>query len=199
MEQKFIFSVAGLGDILKSRVYRLVAEDGKDFQGLTQPLYGSIAGNGAPASLSEVVGRNIIVPLVLRANGQMLQLPEAVVSITKKKRIVSTTVVGGQGTVKEYVGDDDMSIDITVGVVAVDGQRILDEYPEDAMYTLIDILDARVVEVWSPFLQLFDLDGGEFKMVVTDYTVLQSTHTNRQAVSIQAVSDFDYMIFNEES
>jgi hypothetical protein len=118
----------------------------------------------------------------------------------KRKRIVSTAVVGGSGTVKEFIGDDDMSIDITVGIVATDGAgNIIDEYPENEVYRLIDLLDAKTIDIYSPFLDLFDLDGGMFKIVVTDYGVTQSTHTNRQVVTINALSDYDYTIYYEEN
>jgi hypothetical protein len=206
MRQKFIFTAAGLGDLIKGRLYRLVPEKENQSNGtsegegheLTLPLFGTL-GERSGVRLSNAIGRNIIIPLVIRGNGQSITLPEAVVSVNRKKRIVKTEIVGGSGTVKEFVGDDDTNIDITVGVVATDGQSILDEYPEDAMYDLIDVLEATRLEVWSPFLQLFDIDGGTFGVVVESYSVTQSTHTNRQVVQIRAVSDADYVIYNEES
>jgi hypothetical protein len=132
---------------------------------------------------------------------QPLYIPEALVSITKKKTIVSTVVVGGKGTVKEFIADNDMEIEITLGIVAVDdANTILDEYPAEDLHRLMNILDShKGIEAWSPFLELFDLDGGYFKMVVTGYKIVQSTHTNRQVVSISGVSDYDYTIFYEEA
>ena len=41
-------------------------------------------------------------------------------------------------------------------------------------------------------IQLFDLDGGDFGIVVKSYIVHQDTHLNRQVFEIQAVSDYDY-------
>jgi hypothetical protein len=169
-----------------------------------QPLVGTVAGNATTGiALEEMLGKNIIVPIALRAGGAKeppLYIPEAIVSIRKRKNIVSTMVVGGSGTIKEFISDEDMDIEITAGVVATDiANTIIDEYPEQNLHKLMNILDSKKgIEVWSPFLELFDLDGGYFKMVVEEYSMVQSTHTNRQQVSIKAVSDYDYTIFSEE-
>jgi hypothetical protein len=47
--------------------------------------------------------------------------------------------------------------------------------------------------------RLFEIDGGSMKIVVEEYSITQATHTNRQAVAIKAVSDWDYTIFYEEN
>ncbi|MDR1381760.1 MAG: DUF6046 domain-containing protein [Tannerella sp.] len=208
--KKYIFTVASLGDTVKSRLYRLTPETNltnsvkgvAGYHGLTQPLAGTLAGNGPNSGLllSEMLGKNVIVPLVIKAIGQTVEIPEAIVSVTKKKRIVSTAVVGGSGTVKEFIAEDDMEIDITLGIVATDANGVIcDEYPMVEMLDLIDVLDARQIDVWSPFLEMFNLDGGLYRLVVTDYKIQQMTHTNRQAITISAVSDFDYQIFYEEN
>jgi hypothetical protein len=216
MGTKFIIQkpfITGWLDIAKGNLYQLVplTDDSRAINGvpfhheLTQPLYGTVAGNATTGMLlEEMLGKNVIVPLALRAGGakeEPLYIPEAIVSITKKKTIVSTVIVGGKGTVKEFISDNDMEIDITVGIVSVDDNNIiLDEYPAEDLYKLMNILDShKGIEAWSPFLELFDLDGGYFKMVITEYKITQSTHTNRQSVNIRAVSDYDYTIFYEES
>jgi hypothetical protein len=213
MEQKiFYLATGGLGDIAKRNLYRLVPVLDDSRQGssvpyyheIKQPLVGMVAGNATTGmTVGEMLGKNVIVPIVLRSNGtkeEPLYIPEAIVSITKRKNIVSTPVVGGSGTVKEFISDEDMEIEITAGIVASDlSGNIIDEYPEDKMHDLMNIIDSKKgIEVWSPFLELFDLDGGYFKMIVTDYTVVQSTHTNRQVVNIKAVSDYDYTIMSYE-
>jgi hypothetical protein len=209
MKQKFIFSAAGLGDVVKGKLYRLVPEQQQqqaseqgmgEYKAVPAPLYGTLSGKDASVRLGEMLGKNIICALTLRANGLQMTIPEAIVNIVKRKRIVTTAIVGGSGTVKEFIGDDDMSIDITVGIVATDGTgNIIDEYPENEVYRLIDLLDAKTIDIYSPFLDLFDLDGGMFKIVVTDYSVTQSTHTNRQVVTVNALSDYDYTIYYEEN
>jgi hypothetical protein len=206
MQQKILFTVAGLGDIVKTKLYTLVpviddtvqSSNIPYYHDVKQPLHGTVANRAI--QLGDILGKNMIVPLLLKVDGESMEIPEAVVSVTKKKTIVSTSVVGGTGTVKEFICDDDMDISITLGIASVDAlNTILDEYPAENMQKLMKILDSKKeIEVWSPFLELFDLDGGYFKMVVTEYTVGQSTHTNRQVVNINAVSDYDYTIFSEE-
>ena len=74
-----------------------------------------------------------------------------------------------------------------------------DVYPDKGVEKLRKLLDEpNRLEVVSDFLKLFDLDGGEFGIVVKSYSVNQETHTNRQVFSITAVSDYDYNLFIEE-
>jgi hypothetical protein len=212
MQQKILFTAAGLVDVVKSKLYTLVPivdDSGQSsnvpyYHDVVQPLTGTVAGSATTGiALEEMLGKNIIVPVALRSGGSKempLYIPEAIVSISKRKTIVSTSVVGGSGTVKEFISDDDMDINITVGIVSTNiANTIIDEYPAQNLYKLMNILDSKKgIEVWSPFLELFDLDGGYFKMVVTEYNMVQSTHTNRQQVTISAVSDYDYTILHEE-
>ena len=53
------------------------------------------------------------------------------------------------------------------------------------------------LDIVSPFLERFDLDGGDFGIVVESYSVKQDTASNRQVVEITAVSDYDYNLLVE--
>ena len=210
-KQKYIFTAAGLGDAVKGKLYTIVPEpqqDGSRASGAPAaaaailPLTGTLSGSARNAryTLKDMIGRNIVCSLTIRAGLRTLDIPEAVVNVTRKNRIVTTAVVGGQGTVKEFIGEDDMDIDITVAGTAVDESGyMIDEYPEEGLATLIEFLEAKRIDAYSPFLALFDLDGGDFHLVVTGYSVKQETHSNRQVVAISAVSDYDYTIFYEEN
>lgn len=210
MEVKYQFSIAGLGSIAKSKLYRIVPVDDNpeysavehnEYHDVQIPLVGKLA-DGTDNDLQYFLSRNIICPLVFKkqqTGGQDLIIPEAIVSVTKKKRIVKTEIVGGTGTIKEFIGDDDLDITITVGIVATDEQGyIIDEYPAKAIKEVQKFLDAKTIDVWSPFLDLFNINGGAFKVVVGDYSITQTTHTNRQIITINAISDYDYTIFTEE-
>jgi hypothetical protein len=208
MKQKLIFSAAGLGDVVKGKLYRLAPEKEtpqgsahSDFHALAAPLFGTLSGSpqASGVRLREMLGRNIICAVTLRVNNRLLPLQEAIVTVSKQKNIVSTQVVGGHGTVKEFISDGDMNIAIVAGILATDENgMILDEYPEDRMRDLIEFLDAPRMEIASPWLSLFDMNGGLYAIVVTDYSLQQSTHMNRQVITINALSDYDYTIYYEE-
>ena len=210
MEVKYQFSVAGLEGNVKGKLYQIVPVDTSqkqsplhsDYHKVRTPMVEMPAMYSGDGVLENFLSRNIICPLIFKrqkASEKDLLIPEAIVAVTKKKRIVKTEVVGGSGTVKELIGDDDLDITITVGVVATDDEGyMIDEYPGKEMKEIQKFLDAKTIDIWSPFLQLFDIDGGTMKVVVESYDVIQSTHTNRQVITINAISDVDYTIFSEE-
>ena len=77
--------------------------------------------------------------------------------------------------------------------------RIYDTYPYKGVERLRKLLDTPDrLDIVSDFLTLFDLDGGDFGIVVESYSVKQDTHLNRQIFEIQAVSDYDYNLLIEQ-
>ncbi|MDR1371823.1 MAG: DUF6046 domain-containing protein [Dysgonamonadaceae bacterium] len=193
----FRFSAAGLGYVMKSAVYPLVpvAERkqpaGDEFRadGVRLPLVGTMN------------GKKVIVPLVIKSeSGEQINFDEAVVSVQKNREIICTQLVGGRGTVKEYVSDGDMDLTITAAVVAVDEDGyMIDDYPYEALKEIVTVLDSpERLYIVSDFLKVFDLDGGDYGIVIESYTVRQETHTNRQVLTINAVSDYDYTIYSED-
>jgi len=195
--QKYIFTSAGFDDKLKTKVFQF-----RENQSPNLPLVGTLSNvsQNSKYTLKDLNGRNIVSSLTLRANGRILDIAEAVINITRRNRIVSTSIVGGTGTVKELICEDDMELDITVAISSIDDDgKISDEYPEDGVRDLIDFLDAKHLDIYSPFLTMFDIDGGDFAVVINEYTVEQETYSNRQVFKISAVSDFDNTIFYEEN
>lgn len=188
------FTSSGLDTVVKSRVY---------------PLHSTVGRNQEPGN-SEMVTNKIrmplvsafyITPLMLQTiDGERITIPEAVVSLTKSKEIKKTTVVAGNGTVKEYISDKDISLNIVVGIVATDDEgNIIDAYPEKGVKDLQKILDKKEsIMMFSSFLSLFEIDGGFLKVVIDEYTVIQETAYNRQVFTIKATSDYDYTIYAEE-
>jgi hypothetical protein len=199
MNLKYQFSAAGLGDIIKARIYPLRPEVIRE-PGRGNPDSGYYEAGLPLVDARKWYGKYALCELMLVSEGMELVVPEAVVSVTRRKEIVTTRVVGGNGTVKEFIADDDVDISITIGIVATKNgdEKTLawDEYPEDELRKMRKILDARKsIDVFSDFLDLFEIS----KIVVTDYNLVQSTHTNRQVVTINAVSDADYVIYSEEN
>jgi len=120
-----------------------------------------------------------------------IRMEEAVCSVSKSKIIVKTALVGLKGTIKEYISDGDFEINISVGLVAVENGVIVDKYPAEGVQDLRQLLDHNeALYVDSEFLHLFDIT----RLVVVDYQIEQMTHSNRQIVTIRAISDEDYVI-----
>ena len=165
---------------------------------------------GAPYPLvsgMDLFGRNLIVPLILKGSEDTLQFQEAVVNVSRSRNVVATPVLNGQGTVKEMITNGDLDLTITVAVVSGNGEgdfdgtsiESYDTYPYNGVERLRKLLDIpERLDVVSDFLKLFDLDGGEFGIVVKSYSVHQDTHLNRQVFEIQALSDYDYNLLIEE-
>ena len=128
--------------------------------------------------------------------GETLTVNDAVVTVTKQYNVVSTPVVGLRGTIKEYTGELDAAVDITLGVVAIDAEgNIVDEYPEEGLRTLRRFIDmGKSVNVASAFLDIWGIK----KLAISEIKLYQSTESNKQELSIRSVSDQDYTILSEE-
>ena len=130
-----------------------------------------------------------------KPNKERLVMNDAMVAISRKKNIVSTPLTGRTGTVKEYVNAEDYQLNIVVGVQAVRNGLIVDEYPADGIKTLRKFFDIdEAIGVYSEFLDIFDIDH----IVITGFSLTQSTESNYQAISVSAISDTEYDIYSEE-
>ena len=136
--------------------------------------------------------RYVLTELTLcKEDGETLVVNDAVVTVTQEKHIVRTTLVGLNGTIKEYICNGDYDISISVGIVAV----IVDEYPEEGIRKVREFLDEnKAVEVTSVFLSIFGIG----RMVVTRFSLKQETASNRQTIEVRALSDEDYVIKSTE-
>lgn len=146
-------------------------------------------------------GRWVLCPLTMEGlteGGERVrvEVADAVASVSRERRIVSTALTGRNGTVKEYINDGDWSVSLVVGVQGVDESgRIVDAYPSESLRRLRTLLEIRgALEVHSEFLRVFDIT----RLVIRSYSASQTTDQNYQAVSISAVSDEDYDIYSTE-
>ena len=119
---------------------------------------------------------------------------ECLFTINRPKNIVTTAMQGRDGTIKEYVSNDDYQITLEAGIDSYLGNEQSDkrfEYPAEQLEELIQILNfPNELEVTSDFLKLFKI----YSVVVTQYNLTQETHTNRQSIQIQLLSDEPYII-----
>lgn len=140
-------------------------------------------------------GRYALCCLTFKDPKGDLVMNDAIVAISRAKNIVTTQMVGMNGTVKEYINDGDYSLNIVVGVAAVRDGVIVDEYPKEGLEELRKFLDKKqALTVESEFLKIFDIDS----IVVKSFSVSQDTASNYQSVSISAVSDEEYNIYSTD-
>lgn len=112
-----------------------------------------------------------------------LTMNDVVVGVKLTKKIQSTEVVGGKGTVKEYISRDDSELTFTVGVVAVENGELVDRYPLEGLRELRAFFeDNLTVSVYSDFLDALDID----RVVFTDFESTQNTASNYQTVTLKA-------------
>lgn len=131
-----------------------------------------------------------------KEDGETLTINDATVNISREKHIVRTTLVGLDGTIKEYIANGDYDIGITVGITAVDDEgQIVDEYPSEGIRKVREFLEEnKAIEVTSVFFEIFGID----RMVIARFSMNQDTHSNRQVIDIKALSDEDYVIKSTE-
>jgi len=141
-------------------------------------------------------GRWVLCPLRLeRENGEGQTFADAVASVSRERRIVSTPLTGRAGTVKEYVGEGDWAVSMVIGLQRNSGGVITDEWPGDELRALRRLLEAKEpLRVHSEFLDAMDIG----RVVVRSCRVRQMTESNYQVVEIDAVSDEDYEIFSKD-
>ena len=141
-------------------------------------------------------GRYALCTLMLEnAGGERLEIVDAVAAVSREKRVVTTALVGRDGTVKEYINDGDWQVNIVVGVQATENGAIADEYPSEGLKTLRKFLDEKgALKVASEFFKVFDIT----KIVIKSYSATQATEANYQSVSISAVSDEGYEIYSKD-
>jgi hypothetical protein len=136
--------------------------------------------------------------LRIRYNGIEYVLNDCVIVVSQEKQIATTYLQGRNGSIKEYIADGDYSIDINATIgndYLLDANGVYDtaagDYPVQEMQMFLEILKAPVaLEVSSDFLELFGIKS----MVIKNYTIPQQTHSNRQAISMQCLSDEPYEI-----
>ena len=119
---------------------------------------------------------------------------ECLITLNQPKNIVTTALQGRNGTIKEYVADDDYQITLDAGVDSYVGNEETEArfaYPMDKIKELITLLKMPVsLVVTSDFLKMFEINS----VVVKDFGMTQETYMNRQSIQIQLLSDKPYEI-----
>ena len=147
---------------------------------------------------SNYIGVPTLTSLAIQYNTIRVELVECVITVNQEKNIVTTPMQGRDGTVKEYISDGDYTLSVAA---AVSSYSIDQNFQNDHSYPLSQLEDAiallqikDTLEVHSDFLTLFGINN----VVVKGYAMVQETHSNRQAFTIQMLSDTAYEIKMQE-
>ena len=102
--------------------------------------------------------------------------------IERQKNIIRTPIQGRNGTIKEYIADDDWAINIKIILAGQNG-----EYPKNQLTDLLTALNAPVeLEVESWFLDQF---GIKSIVCMGDSYPVQEGSISYQVVNISAISE----------
>lgn len=156
-----------------------------------------ISNEGEPtlSELRELEGQTWLTTLKITHGAKSFTFEECLISINMEKNIVTTALQGRNGTIKEYISDGDYNITVDAGVSTYQVQNEENEidisYPIDAVKELQELLALpEALEVQSDFLDIFGIDS----TVVKSFSLQQETHSNRQSINIQMLSDRAYEI-----
>lgn len=145
-------------------------------------------------NLGELEGKQWLTSLALKYDGKEFIFNECIITLNMEKNIVTTALQGRNGTIKEYISDGDYNISIDAGIstYTLDYKEDFDiTYPIDAVAELKKFLSIpEALEVQSDFLEIFGIKSA----VVKSFGLQQETHSNRQSINIQMLSDEPYEI-----
>ena len=126
------------------------------------------------------LGRPIFEPLIL---GDVL-LPIVSFSLMNKKKIITTPVVGRQGSVKELIGFEDVIIDLN-GFVFSESQK----YPHDEVIQLIELYERNeALEIKNNIIN----NMGVTKVVIQSLNLPVTKHINIQPFKMKLISDNEF-------
>jgi hypothetical protein len=141
-------------------------------------------GKGSRLYKQDFRGRWYFMPVVFESGGKEYEIPDAVLSITGKKTVVETPMVGRKGSVKELINIDDYKVSIAGYIQSTDGS-----YPEDAIDEMRELFNInQSVELDCALTDLlFDDDD----MVVIPDMSFPSTPgvEDGQLIQIECVTD----------
>lgn len=143
---------------------------------------------------SDWYGQPTLTSLALKLDGMVITLIDCVMTVTQEKNIITTALQGRDGTIKEYISDDDYRIELRASVQPPpdeNGFAPPDIYPIDELKELLEMFRAsESIEVQNDFITLFGIDS----VVLQSYSFEQETDRNRQYFHATLLSDSAYEI-----
>lgn len=164
-----------------------------EFPDQQAPAAGRLNADGPDADVRSYLGTPVFADLSLRRDGQApLRLETVLIDVSQTKNIVTTSVQGRNGTIKEYIADGDYEITIRGALV----NPLTEAYPTDLVRDLHQVLlQSDIVPVVSDYLRIFEI----YSIVVTSYRFSQQEgYQNMQLFEIQAISDAPVELIDED-
>lgn len=138
------------------------------------------------------LGRWYFMPVTFKTESGEIEFPTALISITGKKTIVETHMVGRKGSVKELINVDDYKVSLAGFIQSEDRT-----YPEDQITAIKELYAVnKAVELISALTDLiFDEDD---KVVITDISFPPTAGLeDGQVVKIECVTDKPFELIIE--
>ncbi len=112
-----------------------------------------------------------------------LDFEQVMITINQNKNIVTTKIMGKNGTIKEYIGLDDYQIKIEGTFFGKNGQ-----YPASQVQLLQKYCAQITSPIWITCDYLYELIGVNY-IVIKDYNINMESGVSQQKFEINALSD----------
>lgn len=171
-------------DEIIDRSKKAIVQSAADFavvrQKANQPAINSYA-------IESGVGKLLTGVITLKANGKELVLENCLFDTSNTKRIVQTAINGKDGTVKEWISNGDIIINVQVNILNKERN-----YPVDELLEIMKFLKLnRELSINETHInKVLDVS----RVVVTSWRHLPKTWSNFQSIMIDLVSDNTYEI-----
>lgn len=114
------------------------------------------------------------------------------IDCSRTKNIVSTQINGQIGTIKEWVNNGDVAINLLITVI---NEKNVDAYPEQELKDIMSFLNMnRELKVYNKYLN--DVMGVT-RLVVTSFKHTSKIYQGMQTISVDAMSDETYVVEEE--
>lgn len=187
MEHKF-----DVVKILKSAIgYKGLPFPGA-FYGIDKATFKEFTDKGTRLYKKDHLGRWYFLPVTFKTEGGEIEFPTAVISVTGKKTIVETHMVGRKGSVKELINVDDYKVSLAGFIQTTDRT-----YPENEIVEIMELFNInKSVELISALTDLI-FDEGD-KVVITDISFPPTAGLeDGQVVKINCVTDKPFELIIE--
>lgn len=159
--------------------------EGEDFEleGAAEPMK-TQSNKGTTLYKKDAQGNYYFMPVTFIHKGKEYEIPCALISITGRKNIIETPLVGRQGSVKELISLEDYQINITGAIIGEN--QVWPEEQLDAINELYNINEA--VELKCALTDVFFSEND--KVVIQELNLPSAGQTEHvQVVEIKCVTD----------
>ncbi len=171
-------------DELVDRSRKAIFQQAADFALINQETNQPEANN---YPIKSGVGKLLTGVITLKANGKELVLENCLFDTSNSKRIVQTAINGKDGTVKEWISNGDIIINVQVNILNKERN-----YPVDELIEIMNFLKLnRELSINETHInKILDVS----RVVVTSWRHVPKTWSNYQSIMIDLVSDNTYEI-----